>query len=127
LATVPEISVSPDPGDSKIIWNSSASDSSYLYKFGDMTWFCLNNFDIPEPNSDELLNGWNEEWGNLRLPFFHARIGKLLGRDYVWVVTQTMVSYEQLALWAVYTALTYKVYPGFWGRSLRYKVYLGFW
>jgi len=67
---------------------------------------------------DRLLKGWNEEWGNLRLPCFHARIGKLLGRDYVWVVTQTMASLNDLTLWAVHTVHTYKVYPGFWGRKL---------
>jgi len=67
---------------------------------------------------DRLLKGQNEQWGSLRLPFFHARIGKLFDRDYVWVVTQTMVSFENLALWALRTALplSYKVYPGFWGR-----------
>lgn len=67
---------------------------------------------------DGLPKGWNEEWGSLQLPCSRARIGKLLDRDYVWAVTQTMVSFENLALWAVHTVRSYKVYPGFWGRRL---------
>jgi hypothetical protein len=67
---------------------------------------------------DGLPKGWNEEWGSLQLPCSRARIEKLLYRDYVWAVTQTMVSFENLALWAVHTVRYYKVYPGFWGRRL---------
>lgn len=58
-----------------------------------------------------FLKGWNKEWG-----CSHSRIAKLLDRDYVWVATQTMVSSENFALWAKHEMLTYKVYPGFWGR-----------
>lgn len=90
--------------------------------------YCEVTDPITLSRKDRLLKGRNEEWGNLRLPFFHARIGKLFDRDYVWVVTQTMVSFENLALWTVHSVLTNKVYPGFWGRRLlTFKVYPGFW
>jgi hypothetical protein len=72
----------------------------------------------PVYSVDRLPKGWNKEWGSLQLPCSRARIGKLLDRDYVWAVTQTMVSFENLALWAVHTLRYYKVYPGFWGRRL---------
>jgi len=65
-----------------------------------------------------LLKGWNEECRNLRPPCSHARIGKLLDRDYIWVVTLIMVVLKVLTLWALHTVRTYKVYPGFWGRKL---------
>jgi hypothetical protein len=57
--------------------------------------------------------------GNLGTPSSHGD-HKLLDRDHVWVVTQTMVIFEHLALWAAHTLLTYKVYPGFWGRTNPY-------
>jgi len=172
---MPEYTVNPNPGNSKAIWNSSASHLSkdivqppamqpptyqeFVLSF-DRGGTCgysrllIGKIEKEPPvvpssfapsksfhhghrcletcksknelnreygplffNCDRLLKGQNEEWGSLRLPFFHARIGKLFDRDYVWVVTQTMVSFDQLALWAVRTAL-YKVYPGFWGRLL---------
>jgi hypothetical protein len=87
--------MNPNLGDLEMIWNSSASHLSH-----------------------GILKGWNEEWGSLQLPCSRARIGRLLDRDYVWAVTQTMVSFENLALWAVLTVCSYKVYPGFWGRRL---------
>lgn len=68
---------------------------------------------------DGLFKGRDREWGSLGIPDFHARVGKLFDRDYVWVVTQTMVSFDKLALWALHNVLTYRVYPGFWGRILR--------
>jgi hypothetical protein len=91
-------------------------ESFYTLQFADYTpsdWYAINLLE----GCDGFHKGWNEEWGNLRRPCSHARIGKLLDRDYVWVVTQTMVSFENLALWAVHILLTYKVYPGFWGRK----------
>lgn len=63
-------------------------------------------------NSDGLLKGRNEYWENLGFPSSY-RIGKLLDRDHVWVVTQTMVIFE-------HTLLTYKLCPGFWGRANPY-------
>jgi hypothetical protein len=65
-----------------------------------------------------LLKGRNEEWGSLWAPPSCARIDHLFDRDHVWVVTQTMVSIETLALWAMHAMQAYKVYPGFWGRLL---------
>ena len=76
------------------------------------------DFDDAVIGFDRFLKGWNEEQGNLGFLCCPARIGKLLDRDYVWVVTQTMVSFEDLALWAMHTMCTYKVYPGFWGRKI---------
>jgi hypothetical protein len=95
---MPECSVNPNLGDLEMIWNSLASHLSQ------------------QATIDGLPKGWNEEWGSLQLPCSRARIGELLRRDYVWAVTQTMVSFENLALWAVHTVRYYKVYPGFWGR-----------
>jgi hypothetical protein len=97
-----ECSVNPNLGDLEMICNSLASH--------------LSHHTIQQATIDGLLKGWNEEWGSLQLPCSRARIGKLLDRDYVWAVTQTMVSFENLALWAVHTVRYYKVYPGFWGR-----------
>ena len=91
-------------GDFKIIWNSLAS---HLRLQSD------EHFEI---EFSGLLKGWNKGWGSLRVPFYHARIGKLFDRDYVWVVTRTMVSYKNLALWVMHQVHAYKVYPGFWGR-----------
>jgi len=99
--TVSECVMHPKPGESEIIWNSSASHSSCKAQN-----FCIG----------QLLKGWNERCGNLGFLIFHARVGKLLDRDYVWVMTQTMVSVEYLALWAKHAVLAYSVYPGFWGR-----------
>jgi len=101
-----ECSVNPNLGDLEMIWNSLASH--------------LSHYTTQQATIDGLLKGWNEEWGSLQLPCSRARIGKLLDRDYVWAVTQTMVSFGNLALWAVHTLRYYKVYPGFWGRT-------GFW
>jgi len=139
---IPECSVNLNSGDSEIIWNSSASHLSHnmlvqpLVKESPTdealsSLMCSIHWTDPLGEfpqgftgtitfslEDRLFKGRNVEWGNLRLPFFRARICKLLDRDYVWVVTQTMVSFESLALWAVHTVLTYKVYPGFWGRRL---------
>jgi hypothetical protein len=70
-------------------------------------------------DSDGFLKGWNENWKNPVRPNY-PRIGKLLDRDHVWFVTQTVVIFEHLALWAVHTLLTFKVYPGFWGRAHPY-------
>ena len=121
-----ECSVNPNLGDSEMIWNSSAS---YLLHY--TTKVCTmqhlkhlmqlaKHRRNPVYSVDRLPKGWNKEWGSLQLPCSRARIGKLLDRDYVWAVTQTMVSFGNLALWAVHTLRYYKVYPGFWGRT-------GFW
>jgi len=125
-----ECSVNPNLGDSEMIWNSSASYlSHYTTKHRLYTrkhrlqhlkqlLQLLKHRRNPVYSVDRLRKGWNKEWGSLQLPCSRARIGKLLDRDYVWAVTQTMVSFENLALWALRTALplSYKVYPGFWGR-----------
>ncbi len=71
-------------------------------------------------DSDGFLKGWNENWENFIFFPNYPRIDKLLDRDHVWVVTQTMVIFEYLALWALHALLTYKVYPGFWGRANLY-------
>jgi len=101
-----------------------------------------------ELNSDGFRKGWNEYWENLEFlstqlseainsmfRWYHGAAncyvyladdsrrhcrGKLLDRDCVWVVTQTMVIFEHLTLWAAHAMLTYKVYPGFWGRANSY-------
>lgn len=136
-----ECPVNPNSGEVEIIWNSSMShpphDIAQLSftqngsdKRIDFTFKSqdTNGWSYRDPDDGRscgcagLLEGCNEEWGNLRLPLFHARISKLLDRDYVWVVTQTMVSFENLALWAVHNMLTYKVYPGFWGRVTKIAV-----
>jgi hypothetical protein len=110
-------------GDVETIWNSWASYSSYEQtqvvsdfpaEFKDLDEVCWLL------TIDEFLKGWDKEWGSLGIPVFRARIGQLFDRDYVWVVTQTMVSFDILALWALHGVLTYKVYPGFWGRILRH-------
>jgi hypothetical protein len=88
-------------------------ESSSLEAFGQQ-----NAGPITFSLQDRLRKGWNKECGNLRLRRSRSRMGKLLDRDYVWVVTQTMVSFENWALWVVHTVLTYKVYPGFWGRNI---------
>lgn len=62
----------------------------------------------------ELPKGRYAKWGSFRAPFYHARIDRLFDRDYVWAVTQTMVSFESLALWAMHNASAYKDYPDFW-------------
>jgi len=127
-----ECSVNPNLGDSEMIWNSSASYlSHYTTKHRLYTrkhrlqhlkqlLQLLKHRRNPVYSVDRLRKGWNKEWGSLQLPCSRARIGKLLDRDYVWAVTQTMVSFGNLALWAVHTLRYYKVYPGFWGRT-------GFW
>ncbi|KAF8852213.1 hypothetical protein BDZ45DRAFT_116729 [Acephala macrosclerotiorum] len=98
---------SSNPGDFETIWNSSASHSSIeqallppvatIYRIG------------------EFLKGRYKEWGSLGIRPFRAKIGQLFDRDYVWVVTQTMV------LWAMHNVVAYKVYPGFWGRILGHR------
>jgi hypothetical protein len=110
-----ENDTNPNLGDLETVWNSPASHPSYqqsiqvVKDYLRAVFATIKNAGFPK--------GWNEEWGSLRIPSFHARIGQLFDRDYVWVVTQTMVSFENLALWAVHNVLTYKVYPGFWGRK----------
>jgi hypothetical protein len=104
----------PNLGNLETVWNSTASHPSYRRQIQITismdTWLLV---------FDGFPKGRNVEWGSLQDPsFHHARIGQLFDRDYVWVVTQTMVSFEKLALWAVHNVLTYKVYPGFWGRKL---------
>lgn len=76
----------PSTGDFAIIWNSSASHPLLL-------------------NTRGLLKGRSREWGNRKVPFYHADTSKLFDRDYVWFVTQTMVSINW-TLWA-----SYKVFP----------------
>jgi len=111
--TIPDRAANSNPGDSEIIWNSSSSNPSRKHVFPQDISHLRWDSDI---GHNGLLKARKQEWGNLRLLCFHARIGKLLDRDYVWVVTQTMVSFENLALWAKHSVLTYKVYPGYWGR-----------
>ena len=112
----PQRAANPDPGWLEIIWNSSASHSSHKHlgfpSFKESLQTVLT--------IDELRKGWDGEWGNFLPLYFHARFDKLLDRDYVLFVTQTMVSFENLALWAKYSLLIYKVYPGFWGRCFQY-------
>jgi hypothetical protein len=114
--------INPNLGDLETIWNSSASHLSHEQAAQVRALlFSADNYidsDFSPPECGEFLKGWNKEWGSLGIPSFHARIGQLFDRDYVWVVTQTMVSFEKLTLWAVHNVLTYKVYPGFWGRIL---------
>jgi hypothetical protein len=117
-------------GGFETIWNSWASHPSYQQT--QVAW------DFPAKSTDDLamvsflltidglFKGRDREWGSLGIPVFHARIGKLFDRDYVWAVAQTMVSFENLALWAVHNVLTYKVYPGFWGRMMRTLRWLRF-
>jgi hypothetical protein len=58
------------------------------------------------------------------MPLFHAEISKLFERDYVWAVTQTMVSFNLQTLWLTlafrvypeYFGSVFRVYPNFWGR-----------
>jgi hypothetical protein len=111
-----ENDTNPNLGDLETVWNSVASHPPYQSPIQVAEAYlhallaALKNAGFPK--------GRNVEWGSLQDPsFHHARIGQLFDRDYVWVVTQTMVSFENLALWAVHNVLTYKVYPGFWGRK----------
>jgi len=126
---MPKCPVDPNPGSSDIIYDYLASHPS------PETLLREDSFTATDPtydnvgrqwimglderflDSDGFLKGWNFDWEGT--PSTH-RDGKLLYRDHVWVVTQTMVIFEHLALWAAHTSLTYKVYPGFWGRANPY-------
>jgi hypothetical protein len=128
---MPKCPVDPNPGSSDIIYDYLASHPS------PETLLREDSFTATDPtydnvgrqwimglderflDSDGFLKGWDFDWENLGTPSTH-RDGKLLYRDHVWVVTQTMVIFEHLALWAAHTSLTYKVYPGFWGRANPY-------
>lgn len=120
---IPKCAVNPNPGSSEIICNSSAShpsqDTSLLPFMAPRRRHMSRGPHRTNLDSVGFLKGWNENWKNL-VPPNYPRIDELLDRDNVWVVTQTMVIFEHLALWAVHTLLTYKVYPGFWGRANLY-------
>ncbi|PMD34907.1 hypothetical protein L207DRAFT_128744 [Hyaloscypha variabilis F] len=108
--------------ESERIWNYSASHPSLGIEDLHRREEIFRRVEDNNFHYDGLLKGCNEARGNLQLPLsnYHRTAGKLLDRDYVWFVTQTMVSFENLALWAKHLVLTYKVYPGFWGRSCRH-------
>ncbi|CZR66365.1 uncharacterized protein PAC_16266 [Phialocephala subalpina] len=134
------------PGDPETIWNSMAShlpqgeplfrctsrfsftptqkqsrESRFLQSFCRSYRMKIRYEVRNEPEVDEhgrSSKGWDEEWGSFWVPIFHSRIGQLFDRDHVWAVTQTMVSLETLALWAMHNVYAFKVYPGFWGRLL---------
>lgn len=109
--------------DSVPIWGSSASHSLHAPATQAICKYATDptyKYDSAWPGCSEFLKGWdwNPEWGSLNNQFLHAMIGKLFDRDDVSVDTQTVVSFENQALWAVHIVLAYKVYPGFWGRVL---------
>ena len=129
--TMPKCPVDPNPGSSEIRSYYLASHPSpeillrqdlctapnpKIVIIGSLRMGLVKGF----LDSDGFLKGWNGYWENLEFPSTR-RIGKLLDRDYVWVITQTMVIFEHLALWAAHTLLTYKVYPGFWGWANPYR------
>jgi hypothetical protein len=131
---LPENDTNPNLGGLETIWNSSASHPPSHHQVNKDRYYSqgaagelyatyagatlLVEADVFLAHHG-FLKGRNEEWEILQDPSFpHARIGQLFDRDYVWVVTQTMVSFKNLALWAVHNVFTYKVYPGFWGRKL---------
>jgi len=105
----------PNLGNLETVWNSTASHPSYRKRIQ----VTISSMDAWLLGFDGFPKGRNGELVWLHDPsFHHARIGQLFDRDYVWVVTQTMVSFANLTLWAVHNMLTYKVYPGYWGRKL---------
>jgi hypothetical protein len=111
-----ENDTNPNPGDLETVWSSLASHPSLQQQI--RVFRCIRYTRIFFVDNNGFLKGWDEEWEHLQDPsFHHARIGQLYDRDYFWAVTQTMVSFENLASWAVHNVLTYKVYPGFWGRK----------
>jgi hypothetical protein len=89
-------SVNPDPGDSKIIWSSQASHplceiEGYTCYFAPQA-----HTHSPQLTYSGFCKGCYREWGDFRFPCSFARIGKLSDQDFVWIMTQTMVSLREL-------------------------------
>ncbi|CAG8952512.1 hypothetical protein HYFRA_00009615 [Hymenoscyphus fraxineus] len=95
----------PSFGDTAIIWNSLAfhQDLTRFASFDDYKSYHTGLSIMTQ--SCELSNGCNEGWGNRNVLSCRAETSKLFDRNYVWFVTQTMVSIK----WTLWTP--YKVYP----------------
>ena len=120
-----ENDANPNLGDLETVWNSVASHLSHQPSMqrAEVCYPLLCAL-LAITKSAGLPKGRNVEWGSRQDPsFHHARIGQLFDRDYVWVVTRTMVSFKNLALWAVNNVLAYKVYPGYWGTERKLSLF----
>jgi hypothetical protein len=91
------------------------NDTQSNFGASGMNWRSEDVYDLGDQNCCYTHTSWggymSTGQGYSRVRLFHAEISKLFERDYVWAVTQTMVSFNVQTLW-----LVFGVYPDFWGR-----------
>jgi hypothetical protein len=91
------------------------NDTQSNFGASGMNWRSEDVYDLGDQNCRYTQTSWggytSTEQGYSRVRLFHAEISKLFERDYVWGVTQTMVSFNRKTLW-----LVFRVFP-FYGAN----------